>query len=165
MLAIVFVQFVSTALSVVVIPDALDKMSSASGVDVSGIAKYTMVGTQAIYIVAIVAFVVIALMNLRGRSWARITTFVLCGLAVVCCTCGGISNLGGGSFTSSAGTSAMSVYPGWYTVVAGLLSTVNVLLAGAVIILLALKQSGAYYTAMSGRPGPQQPAAPPYPGY
>jgi hypothetical protein len=89
---------------------------------------------------------------------------------VLCCGCGEIGNLTGaltpGMSTSTAGLGTTSIYPSWYLPSVGLVQGLAILLAIAVGVLLALRPSTEYFTAMSAKAAPPQgPIAPGYPGY
>lgn len=157
MIVICVFQFINFALSITVLKKVLD---AASATDTTGTTssytKWIFVISTAVALVVVIGFLLLAMMNLRGKQWARITTFVLCGLGVLCCSCSGISSFSGMS------SSTTDIYPGWYSVANGLFEIVDVLLAIGIIICLALRPATEYFKGMSGKqPYPQQP----YPGF
>lgn len=130
------------------------------------------------------AFVVLAMLNNRGRNGSRITTWVLAGLGV-CCT--GLT-LGGSAFsgmnTGASGDmpdpaevqrSLDAALPGWVGPVSITTSVISLLalLAAAILLLLPASneffrkpQAGAWEPPVPGSAYPGQPGAEPgYPPY
>jgi hypothetical protein len=170
MMVVVFCEVVVAGLNVFILPRIL-RIYDDTGLGAAKTwAKAFYVGYQVIAVAVLVFFVFLAIAILRGRNWARITTFVLAGLGALCCTCSGLSVLGGGlnaqSQTLQGG--AQDIYPGWYQVTDGIVQAVVVLTLIAVIISLAVKPSGEFFAAVSGKnrnqPVPGYPQSGP-PGY
>jgi hypothetical protein len=115
-------------------------------------------------VVMILLALILGLFVLRGNNGMRITTWVIAGLGVLCLGC---SAAGGttGSFSNSADNgvsiNARDVVPGWARSSETILYVLSVLLLIAVIILLALPASNAFF-----RKTPQMVAFPGYvPGF
>lgn len=138
------------------------------------------VGGAIITIILAIALAILARFTMRGRQGARITTWVLAGLSVLC-TCGGATGALGSRLTtntSSSGVSTATVNdlvdkarPSWLVPTTSTLSVIGLLGAIAVIILLALPASNPYFRrAAPGTPGggpdPAYPnlSYPPVPG-
>lgn len=79
-------------------------------------------------------FVVLALFNLQGNNATRITTWVVCGLAL-CCGLGGLA--------TSVGV--LGDYPGWLRGWVIGSAVVDSLLYVGIIVLLALPVSNAFF--------------------
>jgi hypothetical protein len=134
-------------------------------------------------VVLIVLVVLLGLFNLRGRNGMRITTWVIAGLGVLCLGCGAFGNVTGSALPKSDGSSQNTtvnirdVVPGWAKATGITIDVISVLSLIAVIILLALPASNAFFRktplAMTGYPGgygpvpgyPQAPGFGPNPGY
>jgi hypothetical protein len=120
-------------------------------------------------------FVALALLDLRGKNPARIVTWVLAGLGVLCLGCSTASSASGaftGGFTSNSanGVNASEVQrqiresiPSWLTPLETTLAVVNLLALIVVIILLALPASNAFFRP--AEPVGPEPGYPAYPGY
>jgi hypothetical protein len=120
---------------------------------------------------------ILAIFNNRGKQGARVTTWVIGGLAVCCNGAGVLGNAATRSLSLDSGTSSgpssaeverqlNAALPGWYN---GLTVTFAVLalicLLGA-IVLLALPASNAFFRAAPAGFDPAygvQPGYPPYP--
>jgi hypothetical protein len=120
-------------------------------------ATAAMIGSYigaALYVVLAVFFVVLGLFVNKGKQWARITTWVLAGIGL-CCIGIGLAFQGVGSSFGSSGTGGIDqaevtermaeVMPAWSTAVNTVLSVVLLLSMLAVIIMLALPPSNAYF--------------------
>ncbi|MEU8078100.1 hypothetical protein AB0B31_21890 [Catellatospora citrea] len=120
-------------------------------------ATAAMIGSYAgagVYVLLAVLFVVLGLFVGRGKQWARITTWVLAGIGLCCVGFGlafqsvgssfGASNTGGIDQTEVTERLADAM-PAWSTTVSTLLSVVLLLSMLAVIIMLALPPSNAYF--------------------
>jgi len=104
-----------------------------------------------------VGYVVLAMLDGRGKQPARIITWVLLGLSLCCGGYGLISNAAGGSFmgnsrsTEGAPTSSelqqliKDGLPGWYRPVTLLVGILGLLIAIAVIILLAMPAANPFF--------------------
>jgi hypothetical protein len=141
------------------------------------LSKVAYFGYNILAIGVLVFFVFLSIAVLRGRGWARITTFVMAGLGALCCTCSGLSSLGGGFQASSQtfqNAGGGNPYPGWYQVADGIVQAIVVLVLIAVIILLAVRPSGEFFAAVKARtqaaqaiqaPGYPRSGPPGYGGY
>lgn len=120
-------------------------------------ATAAMIGSYigaALYVVLAVFFVVLGLFVNKGKQWARITTWVLTGIGL-CCIGIGLAFQGVGSSFGSSGTGGIDqaevtermaeVMPAWSTAANTVLSVVLLLSMLAVIIMLALPPSNAYF--------------------
>ena len=162
--------------------------TSGQGAEVV-LAATTVVGVV-VNILFAAGLAILAIFNNRGRQGARITTWVVGGIALCCSGAGvaGTALTGSMNFDTGDGPSADEVaqrladaLPSWYTPVTVTLSVVSLLAILAAIILLALPGSNAYFRPVQpvwdpsmpypypGRPQypgqPQYPAQyPPYPG-
>lgn len=110
-------------------------------------------------IIVVAALSVLALFNLRGNNATRITTWVVCGLFLVCGLCGiagqGFNSVVTGDDASQAlNQAAANMYPGWFNTVTIVTMVIQVLCYIGVIILLALPQSNAFFR---NEPAPFQP--------
>jgi hypothetical protein len=124
----------------------------ATGTRIGGIAF------SVIYLLFAVGFVVLALLNLRGANPARIVTWVLTGLGVLCFGCLlGLAGVGSsfGGMGSNANTNGVDVkaaarqvqdaLPSWVQPVQLTSQVLTVLSAILVIILLALPAANAFF--------------------
>ncbi|HET6213809.1 MAG TPA: hypothetical protein VFE14_13175 [Micromonosporaceae bacterium] len=125
--------------------------------------------TTAIFLV-LLALVLIALAigDLRGSNIARILTWVICGLGLLCGCCGIFSALGSTRTTSlgtgdtdaetarELGHALSDAYPGWWMATSGGLSGLQLLGYIAVAVLLALPAANAFFRKPAP-PVPQQP--------
>jgi hypothetical protein len=139
---------------------------------IAQLTKISTIGGAALYVVAGVGLVVLALLDLRGRNVARIITWVLGGLGVLCCGLGSIAGLAGGSLavgnskatgvdTKEAAKQIMDAYPNWYQPVIVVLTVVMILALAVALILLLLPAANAYFRKDAGT-GPVL-VEPPYP--
>lgn len=104
------------------------------------------------------ATIVLALGNLRGKGWTRITTWVVAGLSM-CCSLGNVAG-GLGTFTVG-GTDVYSLFPNWFRLV-NLVGGGGQLLSNVlIVILLLLPASNAFFRK---RPAPPPPAFGTHPG-
>lgn len=154
---------------------------------------FTAVSVVSAVIIIILAIVVAILARfiMRGSQGARITTWVLVGLSVLC-LCGGatgsLTSRVGTTNTTSGGVSSATVShyidqarPSWLTPVTTVVSVLGLISAILVIILLALPASNPYfrrqapggaepgypnlaYPPVPGAPGSTEPGYPPVPG-
>lgn len=168
-MVVVFGEIVVAGMNVIILPRIL-RMYDEMGIgSMKTFAKVLYVGYNILAIAVLVFFVFLGIAVLRGRSWARITTFVLASVGALCCTCSGLSSLGGGFQMSSQtfqNAGAENPYPGWYQVADGVVQAIVVLVLIAVIILLAVKPSGEFFAAVKARSQAAQGYADPnYPNY
>jgi hypothetical protein len=111
--------------------------------------KATMVVSIVVYLAITIALLVLAVGNLRGRKGARVGTWVLAGLFLLCALCGSIGN---GSATAgfidqdpNKVLVAGDLYPSWYTPGTIALDVVLTVLYAVLITLLALPASNRFF--------------------
>jgi hypothetical protein len=140
--------------------------------------RAAFIGTAIGYVIVALLMVLMARGVLRGSNGWRITTFVIAGLGVLCFGCGLLGGATSGRFRN-AGTGpnademraaqekVQDAIPAWSTAVSLTVSLVSLLAAIAIIILLAMPASSAYFRRPQQQfipPGyPQGPGAPGYP--
>lgn len=119
------------------------------------------------------AFVVLALLNNRGRNGSRIATWILAGLGF-CCT--GLNLLGSAFSGMNAGTTGdmpdaaevqrrvSEALPGWVEPVSMLINVIALLALLAAAILLALPKSNEFFRKPQPSWEPPVPGSA-YPGY
>ena len=150
------------------------------------ISTVTVVIEAAIQVLLAGGFAVLAVLTGQGKQPARVVTWVLGGMTVLCCGCGLIGNafmdqlltqMGGGENLVEEINAAL---PGWVGPVTVVLSLSIVLALGAAVILLALPAANDFFRAeqevwvaptyptdsgMGGYPGSSSyPGFPSYPG-
>ncbi|MBT8227582.1 MAG: hypothetical protein KJO75_19095 [Dactylosporangium sp.] len=124
-----------------VIDQAMSQSSLALGHSITGV----------ISLILALTIGALALFNLNGANGARITTWVVLGLALVMSVCalGTLmsfeSTLSQLSATAGSDLDMGNILPGWYLPGTYALGTLSVLIYAAVIILLALPTSSAYF--------------------
>jgi hypothetical protein len=124
---------------------------------VLGIVKVVLYGSVVAATLPAVLLALFAVFHMGGRNWARIVSWVLAGFGICCGVLAvplggggdGVSSTTGNDETSRAIQDAMvSVdVPGWLDPVRTVVTVVTVLLYLAVIVLLALPQSNAWFKA------------------
>jgi hypothetical protein len=149
------------------------------------IVAISLIAGGVFYLLLAVGILVLGLLVRKGKQPARIITWVIAGLGVLCLGCG----LASSGLTSSIGSTPESKelqdrlaadIPAWQTAVSTTLNILSVLALVAVIILLALPASNDYFRKeqevwvppttfpqdMSGIPPlpPPPGSQPPYPG-
>jgi len=102
-----------------------------------------------------VLYVILGVFVGRGKQWARITTWVIAGIAVCCNGFGLLGNAVGNVFSGlgntpnfdqeSATKAIQDLIPGWLTTASMVLGGVSLIAAIVVIILLALPPSNPYF--------------------
>jgi hypothetical protein len=114
-----------------------------------------------------VGYVVLAILNGRGKNPARIVTWVIAGLAICLSGCalvssaGGLSGLGGGNAANGAPSGQQiqqalsAARPGWYEPVLITISAISLLALVAAVVLLALPTANGFF-----RNTPEPPVAP-----
>jgi hypothetical protein len=145
------------------------------------------VGGVVINVLFAVGLALLGVFNSRGRQAARVTTWVVGGIALCCSGLGLAGTAATGALETSAASGGPSarevqdrldaVVPGWYGPATTTLSLLTLLALVAALILLALPASNAYFRSRrqagwdpsmpySGYPAyPGQPyAGQPYPG-
>lgn len=129
---------------------------------------------SAIFNILIAAgFVILAMFNLRGANPARIVTWVLAGLAVLCFGCGLAGTAASGAFTSGSSATTNGVdlkaaakqvqdaLPSWVQPVQLTVLVLSLLSAILVIILLALPAANEFFRRpKAAGPDPAFPTLP-----
>ncbi len=138
------------------------------------IAVGVAVGGAVIALLVAVGLVVLGFLNLRGKNPARIVTWVLGGLFLLCCGVGQVFNAAGsGMGTDSSGNvpdqadvqaKLDAAMPGWYSPVTTLLGVIPILLVLVALILLALPASNAWFKPQAATWEPPTPGYPVMPG-
>ncbi|HLU28509.1 MAG TPA: hypothetical protein VKZ65_08730, partial [Glycomyces sp.] len=123
--------------------------------DVSTIVSIVFVGVAVAYIVFAAFYVVLGLLDNAGKRPARILTWILAGVSLACCGLGGlIGQLGAGATTYTVNgqeyddelTQAVEdATPGWVTVLEWISLLLFILGSLAIIILLAMPDSNAFF--------------------
>ncbi|GAA0564491.1 hypothetical protein GCM10010172_54940 [Paractinoplanes ferrugineus] len=136
-------------------------------------ASYSVGAVLALLLAA--GFAILGYFDGRGKNGARITTWVIGGIAL-CCFGAGLggnavsSSLGGSSGTTGGPTSdevqrrVEDALPSWYTPVSTAVSVISLLALLAVIILLALPKSNEFFRKQPATGWDPQAGYPPYPG-
>lgn len=110
--------------------------------------KATMVISIVVYVAITIALLVLAVGNLRGRKGARVGTWVLAGLFLLCALCGSIGNGGvtSGLIGQDASNTALGdLYPSWYVPTTIALDVVLTVLYAGLITVLALPASNRFF--------------------
>jgi hypothetical protein len=102
---------------------------------INTISTVALLTAVVIAIMTVIVFVVLALLVLRGKNWARITTWVLSGLFLCCGGLGGLSNI----------AAVFSAEVGGYAVWTTISTILKIMLAIGIIVFLALPPSNAYF--------------------
>jgi hypothetical protein len=146
-------------------------------------------GTISVYVAIVfalllaAAYLVLGIFTGRGKNPARIVTWVIGGIVVLCTGCGlaataSMDSLLSGIDTGTTGgptpgevqDAISAALPGWYGPVSLAVSVITIILLLTVIVLLALPASNAYFRkpepvwtppTWTGDPAAQPPAAPP----
>lgn len=196
--------------AVVIVIDAIIGIATASAVKDATVKAYQSAGianpdqlasavsvgaiiAAVVYILLAAGFVVLGALDLRGKNPARIVTWVLAGIGVLCFCFASVGSVASGSLMNSAPSSPNGVSPAdiakqiadaepsWLQPTQTALAIVNLLALILVIILLALPASSRFfrkpvtdgglapfqqYPGQQQPPYPQPPAGndPPYPG-
>jgi hypothetical protein len=148
----------------------------ANGDQMAGAAQLIAIVGFVVQLLLGAGFVVLALLDLRGVNPARIVTWVLGGLGVLCFGCGLLGSGLQGQMTSGmqskngvdlaeASRKIHEALPSWLQPLQLTTGLLNLLMVIAVIILLALPASNAYFRRGRGGPGTPDPGFPtqPYP--
>jgi hypothetical protein len=123
----------------------------------TGLAQGAGIATAIVYVLVAAGYVVLALLNLRGANPARIVTWVLAGLGVLCFGCGLAGTAAQGSFSGmgngnvngvdvkAAAQQVQDALPSWVQPLQATITVVNLLAVITVIILLALPAANAFF--------------------
>ena len=132
------------------------------------------VGGAVIALIVAVGLVVLGFLNMRGKNPARIVTWVLGGLFLLCCGIGQAFGAAGNAMsTDSTGNvpdqadvqaKIDAAMPGWYSPVSTLLGVIPILLVLVALILLALPASNAFFKPRAATWEPPTPGYPVMPG-
>jgi hypothetical protein len=144
---------------------------TTNGSDLASVTRVVLFGTIVVYLIVAILFVILGIYVGRGSNAMRITTWVVGGLGLLCFGCGAIS---GGVSTSLnrsqtpeqrvAAQRVQDAIPGWAHGLSITLSIVITLLLIAIIVLLALTPSNAYFRKVDAPFVPGYPSYPPPPG-
>ncbi|MGC9665125.1 hypothetical protein ACNTMW_01055 [Planosporangium sp. 12N6] len=133
-----------------------------------------LVGGAVLSLLFTVGYVVLGILDGKGKQPARIVTWVVLGLSLCCGGFGLIGNVAGGSFGSNSsnvkGAPSQSELqqlikdglPGWYQPLVMLVGVIGALAAIAAIVLLVLPASNEFFRK---RQPVWEPPVPPVPGY
>jgi hypothetical protein len=126
------------------------------------------VGGAVVNLLFAAGFVVLALLDYRGKNPARIVTWVVGGLAL-CCTGVGLltsslsgamgGNVEGGPSPAEIQRMLEAALPGWYFPLSVTLTALSLLALLVAVILLALPPSNEFFR----KPAPPAEPPPPYP--
>ncbi|MEV4536785.1 hypothetical protein AB0J82_23670 [Asanoa sp. NPDC049518] len=139
------------------------------------VALVVAVGGSIVALLVAIGLVVLGFLNMRGKNAARIVTWVVGGLFLLCCGAGQALNAAGSSM--GADTSGANVpdqadvqakidaaMPGWYNPVNTVLAIVPILLVLVALILLALPASNQWFKPRAAAWEPPTPGYPVMPG-
>lgn len=126
-----------------------------------------------IYLLLAAGFVTLGVLDGKGKNPARIVTWVIAGVSILCCFGPGIVGSAIGGLFSGIGAPSGGpgpdpaelqraldeALPSWYYPATVTLSVLSLLASIAVIVLLALPKSNEFFRK------PQQTWEPPVPGY
>lgn len=141
--------------------------------DISTMVTVLFALVAAIYIIFAVFYLVLGLLNNKGKRPARILSWILSGIGLLCCGLGGIVNQIGSTTMSMGSTdydddttqALQDATPGWVTALEW--ATILMLLLGSLVIIIALAMppSNDFFRKEKPQPPyPGGPGQPPYPG-
>ncbi|MEV4623363.1 hypothetical protein AB0J74_32220 [Asanoa sp. NPDC049573] len=138
------------------------------------IAVAVTVGGGIFALIVAIGLVVLGFLNLRGKNAARIVTWVVGGLFVLCCGIGSLFRAAGSAMNIDSGTDAPNAadvqakidaaMPSWYGAVSTMLLIIPILLVLGTLILLALPASNAWFKPKAATWEPPTPGYPVMPG-
>lgn len=151
--------------------------ASPSDIDaISAFAWATVIVAALVGVVLAVLLIVLAVGNLRGSNGARIATWIVCGLGLICGCCGLVVAIGQSAVPVSAAAgdrvtqdllrALTAEYPSWWVWLNAGLSAAQALGYLVVALLLALPAASAFFrrTPMQRQqPIPPTPEPPPTP--
>lgn len=121
-----------------------------------------------------IGLVVLAFLNLRGKNPARIVTWVVGGLFVLCCGIGSLLGAAGGAMNIDSGADAPdaadvqskidAAMPSWHGPVNTVLLIIPILLVLGALILLVLPASNQWFKPKAATWEPPTPGYPVMPG-
>lgn len=127
------------------------------------VTQASIIGIAVITILIALLLAGLALGVLRGSNVARIITWVLCGIGILCGCCGIFSSFsrttfsGGNQAQEELGRALTDSVPGWSSAIGGGLSGLQTLGYIAIAVLLALPAANAFFR----KAAPAQPWQPP----
>ncbi|GAA2134674.1 DUF2127 domain-containing protein [Glycomyces algeriensis] len=149
-----------------------DPELAESGLTVENISQlmtFTFALIAGVYVVMAIFYVVLALLVNKGKRPARILSWILSGIGLLCCGIGGIvgqlgsmtTNVNGQEYQDEATQAIEDATPSWVNIVDWL--TLIVLIVGSllIIILLAVPASNEFFRKDEAPMGPY-PGQPPY---
>lgn len=105
-----------------------------AGIDIDTLVNTAITVAVVIGLISVGLWILMAVMNRKGKGWARITATVLAGLNILFTL---------GSLTGATGTATPAV--------ALLLSVVSIVLAGVIVYLLWQRPASEWFDAMGAR--------------
>lgn len=182
---VVWIQFVTAAVLVATaislfsvqgaVRDAMDEEirrdPELSGVDsemIDGIITISFVVIAGIYIVFAVFYVVLGLLNNQGKRPARILSWILSGIGLLCCGLGGligqigtaVYSVNDTEFNDEVTQAAEDATPLWVTTLEWISIFLFVVGSLLIVILLAVPSSNDFFR--KEQPMPPYPGQPPY---
>jgi hypothetical protein len=152
--------------------------AGASESDIDGLARVawgTVIAGAVLGVLFAVLLIALAMGNLRGRNGARVATWVVSGLGLLCGCCGLLAvvsqsalswNISTDSGTEDLTQALTDAYPGWWIGLNGVVSAGQALGYLVVALLLALPSSHPYFRRQADAapvPPPTTPLLPPAP--
>jgi hypothetical protein len=138
------------------------------------LAVIATVGGGIVALIVAIGMVVLGFLNLRGKNAARIVTWVVGGLFVLCCGIGSLLTAAGGAMNIDSGADAPdsadlqakidAATPSWYGAVSTTLLIIPILLVLGTLILLALPASNQWFKPKAATWEPPTPGYPVMPG-
>lgn len=113
---------------------------TSSGIDPAGFVTAIVAGTVVTYLILSLLLLLLATFVLRGRNWARVTTFVVAGTTLLCC---GLTSVFGLA-TGGGGVDGVTI-PAAYTAISVIQSIGLIVLPIVIIVLLALPASNRFF--------------------
>jgi hypothetical protein len=105
-----------------------------------------------LFLVVALVIVLSGIFVARGKQWARVTSWVFAGLAVLCCGLGGLAGVAAGGLAGGGNASQDAIeevmtgdMPGWVASLNTVFAVLWLLIGIAVIVLLALPPSNAFF--------------------
>ncbi|HTF12517.1 MAG TPA: hypothetical protein VK659_30540, partial [Asanoa sp.] len=154
------------------ISDAYAGTTEADAVDTAAVA--VTVGLGVVALIIAIGLVVLGFLNLRGKNAARIVTWVVGGLFVLCCGTSSLLGAAGSAMNIDSGGDAPdaadmqskidAAMPGWYGPVTTTLLVIPILLVLGTLILLALPASNQWFKPKAATWEPPTPGYPVMPG-
>lgn len=149
-------------------------LSDASQTDIDNLAagiQAIMIGTAVLMVIGAILLVGLAFGVLHGSNVARILTWLVLALGLVCGCCGILSTVGQTNVTSfgtantnnqvadDLGRALQDAYPTWWLVFNGSVSALQMVGYIAIAVLLALPAANAYFRKQPQPPQWQPPPA------